>query len=288
MNERTTNDETTKQESSDALQALTSRRGPSRLRRVSVHLRRIAPDPWAALEALAPLDPWCLEVDEATGAVDALFPHDPPTLGPEWLRITPDISRFGSGWRPAQKATQVGPLWVLPPGRRAPSGSRRQVRVEALVAFGAGTHETTWMCLEKVVERAPVAEVLDVGTGSGVLAIAALILGAQRAVGTDLEDRLLEEARKNAVHSGVADRFSTTRARPDQLGRAFPLVLANVRTPALIELAPALLQATAPGGSLILSGIRGEEREELLPAFRAAELVSEERRGDWVRLDYAR
>lgn len=271
-----------------AFEALTPRRGPSTLRRVAVHLRRIAAAPWELVEALAPLDPWCLEVDEATGAVDALFPQDPPTLGAEWRRVTPDISRFGSGWRPDQKATQVGPLWVLPPGRRAPSGSRRQVRVEALVAFGAGTHETTWMCLEKVVERSPVAEVLDVGTGSGVLAIAALILGAERAVGTDLEDRLLEEARKNAGHSGVANRFSTTRARPDELGRAFPLVLANVRTPALIELAPALIQATAPGGSLILSGIRLEERDELLPAFGALRLASEAQRGDWVRLDYAR
>lgn len=255
---------------------------------MSVHLRRVAEDPWEVVEALAPLDPWCLEVDEGTGTVDALFPHDPPALGSEWRRVTPDISRFGSGWRPDQKATQVGPLWVLPPGRRAPSGSRRRVVVEALVAFGAGTHETTWMCLEKVVERSPVTEVLDVGTGSGVLAIAALVLGAQRAIGTDLEDRLLEEAQKNAAHSGVEGRFSTTRARPDQLGRAFPLVLANVRTPALIELAPALIEATAPGGSLILSGIRVEEREALLPAFSALGLISEAQRGDWVRLDYAR
>ncbi|MFO0725097.1 MAG: 50S ribosomal protein L11 methyltransferase [Myxococcota bacterium] len=252
---------------------------------MSVHLRRIAAQPWEFVDAIAPLDPWCLEVDEVSGTIDALFPID-PALGPEWQRITPEIARFGSGWRPDLKATQVGPLWILPPGRRAPSGSQRRVIVEALVAFGAGTHETTLMCLEKVVERSPVPEVLDVGTGSGVLAIAALLLGAKRAVGTDLEDRLLDEARKNAVHSGVEARLTTTTARVEALDRRFPLVIANVRTPALITLAPALIAATAPGGDLILSGIRIEEREELMPAFGAVPLVSEASRGDWLRLDF--
>jgi len=247
---------------------------------------------WREVESLARAEPWCLEIEalEGQGArVHALFATLPQ---PRWAThvVPARAAVFGSGWRAAQGAAQVGPLWVLPPGRRPPCGARRVVVVEALKAFGAGSHDTTLLCLERVVELSPAREVLDVGTGSGVLAIAALLLGAERATGIDLDDVLLAEAQKNAAHSGVAARYHTTRAPPEQLGRAVSLVLANVRTPALVSLAPALWAAVEPGGALILSGVRVEEEGEVLPTYSAlgVHVDAVVARGDWLRIDLSR
>lgn len=242
---------------------------------------------WRALDRLGRLDPWCLDLDEPSLTVRALFPRAPEGLDVVHTLDPASAARFGSGWCEVARATQVGPLWILPPERKPPSGARFVVRVDALKAFGAGTHETTMLCLERVVERAPVAELLDVGTGSGVLALGALRLGAGRAIGVDVEDVLLEEARRNARHNGLADRLELTLELPS---RTFPLVLANVRTPALIGLVDRLIAATAPGGELVLSGIRVEERDEIVPLYlgRGLHLRAEAARGDWLRIDWLR
>ncbi len=257
---------------------------------LAITVRIACPDldaAWRALDRVGRLDPWCLDLDEPSLTVRALFPAPPAALELTHALEPAAAARFGSGWSAVARATQVGPLWVLPPERKAPSGARFVVRVDALKAFGAGTYETTTMCLERVVERAPVEALLDVGTGSGVLALAALRLGATHAVGVDLEDALLEEARRNARHNGLADRFQLTLELP---ARAFPLVLANVRTPALIALVDRLIAATQPDGELVLSGIREEERDEVLPLYVARGMVlrAAVQRGDWLRLDLLR
>lgn len=248
---------------------------------MAVELALEAPDEaaaWALVERLGAHDPWCLELDGRT--VRALFPAVPIELAGLAAELEPRAARFGAGWEPRARATRVGPLWVLPPERKAPSCARFVVRVNALVAFGAGTHPTTQLCLEKIVERAP-SPMLDVGTGSGVLAIAALLLGAPRARGVDLEPRLLAEARENARLSGVPGLELGLELGDER----WPLVVANVRTPALVTLAPALIAATTR--ELVLSGIREEERDEALAPYLAsgARVARVDAREGWLRCD---
>lgn len=249
---------------------------------------------WALVERVAAFDPWCLELDEDLGQLRALFPALPPhavealrDLAPGAVLTEARAARYGAGWRPAQLATQVGPLWIVAPGRRPPAGARFAVTVDGLRAFGAGTHETTVLCLERLVELSPLDELLDVGTGSGILALAALRLGARRATALDVEPTALAEAGENARANGLAARLDLSLDAPAALGRRFPVVVANVRTPALIALAPALLAACET--ELILSGVRVEERDELVPTFEAhgARVLRESTRGDWLRIDVA-
>jgi len=228
---------------------------------------------WCAIERMT--EAWCVDIDPVSHRVRALLGTE-TTFG---RKVPVRVADFGSGWREKQKATQIGPLWIVSPGRKVP-GARFLVTVDALIAFGAGTHETTMMCLERIVELSPIDEILDVGTGSGILAIAALKMGATRARGVDIEEKLLNEARENARRNGVTLELSS------HLERTAPVVIANVRTPALVTMAPALIGASKQ--HLILSGIRVEEREEIVPVYEAlgARIRNEAVRGDWLRLDF--
>ena len=129
--------------------------------------------------------------------------------------------------------------------------------------------------------------VLDVGTGSGILAIAALRLGAARAVGTDIDPQALTASRDNAERNAIEEsRFRL--CYPEQLDddETFPIVVANILAGPLVELAPMLAGHLAPGGRLALSGILANQAEEVLDAYRAQGLVMEEPvvSEGWVRL----
>jgi ribosomal protein L11 methyltransferase len=162
-----------------------------------------------------------------------------------------------------------------------PPGALRLV-LEPGLAFGTGDHPTTGLCLEELdrfVQSHPGASVLDVGTGSGILAIAAKKLGAGATVGTDNDPVALRVARENAEVNGVA--FDVRAEIPE--GATFDLVLANILANTLCDLAPGLSRAVAPGGRLLLSGILETQAAEVEAAY-APFLVPRERRveANWV------
>ena len=192
----------------------------------------------------------------------------------------------GSVWLLAPRLARVGRLVVAPPGAAADAEA---IRIEDTGAFGTGHHPTTRLCLEALDEEihaAPPARVLDVGTGSGILAIAALRLGVPRVVGVDLDDEALAAAARNARLNGVADRLWLVRGGPEAVTGAWPLLVANILAAPLVAMAPALARRLAHHGTLILSGIADTLVTEVRVACERSglQVVRTAAQGGWVAL----
>jgi len=177
-------------------------------------------------------------------------------------------------------------LWVCPAGQR-PAFDKDAVFIDLDpgLAFGTGTHPTTALCLQWLDGHPPDnQQVLDYGCGSGILAIAALKLGAATAWGVDIDAQALWASRENAAHNGVDAGLMTglPEALPD---RHFDLLLANILANPLIELAPRLAGLVRTGGDLVLSGILGEQADAVRTAYERWFSLSETvERDGWVCL----
>ncbi len=166
------------------------------------------------------------------------------------------------------------------------------VEIDPGGAFGAGTHPSTRLLAEWLVRQVAGAErVLDVGCGSGVLALVAVRLGASEAVGIDIEPAAVAAAQANARRNGLeaTASFSVTPARDAELG-VFDLVVANVTADVLIDLAHEIAARVAPGGHLALSGISAAQASTVAAAYRphGVELANPIRLDDWVSLNGGR
>lgn len=192
-------------------------------------------------------------------------------------------------WKPGRlcRRVVVVPGWEEPPEL---GDDDRVLRMDPGQAFGTGTHPSTRACagfLDELLEARPGLSVLDVGTGTGVLAIAGLLLGASRAVGVDTDPMAVEAAIDNGAVNGVADRLvalqGSVDAAPD--GR-WDVVIANLLALLLVELAPVLMDRVAPQGTLLAAGILRDQAEGVVDAFAAAGASVAERRdsGEWVAL----
>ena len=176
-------------------------------------------------------------------------------------------------------------LWICPTWHEVPENGEVIVRLDPGLAFGTGTHPTTALCLEWLDKRVSMeTSVLDMGCGSGVLAIAALKLGAPRAWAVDNDPQARTACRDNARANHVLDRLgvSTSLAEED-LGA--DLVVANILAGPLAEMAPLLAHCTHVGGGLALSGILEEQaalvRDAYAPWF---DFETDGQRGEWMLL----
>jgi ribosomal protein L11 methyltransferase len=219
------------------------------------------------------------------GAIDAELSHDgalaallPDSIGPEQvasalgidhISISPAVGRdAGSVWVLSPRATRIGRVRIVPADRDAEPGA---LRLLDSAAFGTGLHPTTARCLEaleEAVEIAPPHAVLDVGTGSGVLALAALMMGVPRALGIDIDDEAVRVAAENARINGLADRLQVARGGPETVTGTWPLVLANVLAAPLVEMAPALVRHVGHHGRLVLSGIPSSVEPDVDRTYR--------------------
>lgn len=176
-------------------------------------------------------------------------------------------------------------VWTLSP-RPVRVGSRTLALSDARV-FGSGLHPTTALCLhmlgDLVALDAP-ASMLDVGTGSGVLAIAALLLGVPRVTAIDIDAEAVRVAAENARANGVAGRLELAHGGPDAIPGAWPLVVANVLAAPLIEMAPVLVRRVGHQARLVVSGIPRAAEPDVVRAYRRLGLhhVRSEERGGWV------
>ena len=173
-------------------------------------------------------------------------------------------------------------LWVCPASAAPPADPGAViVRLDPGLAFGTGTHATTALCLEALAALDLRGKsVIDYGCGSGILAIAALKLGAAAAMGVDLDPQALTASRENARRNGVADRLATAGG-PLGLSPA-DCLLANILAGTIVELLPILGEACKRGGDLLLSGILVAQQESVVAAYRRRfDIVSVTRRDDW-------
>ncbi|MGB5080541.1 MAG: 50S ribosomal protein L11 methyltransferase [Burkholderiales bacterium] len=178
-------------------------------------------------------------------------------------------------------------LWIVPTWHAAPDPGAINLLIDPGLAFGTGSHPTTRLCLQWLDRVISGGEtVLDYGCGSGILAIAALKLGARRAAGVDIDAQALSVARDNARRNGVDCEFLDSR-KP--LTLAANVVVANILANPLKLLAPALASLCARGGRLALSGILPAQADEIMRHYSpwmAFEPAAEE--GGWVCLSGTR
>ena len=182
-------------------------------------------------------------------------------------------------------------LWIVPSWHTPPEQDAVNLVLDPGLAFGTGTHPTTALCLEWLDELAVSGEleqtnVLDVGCGSGILAIAALKLGAAHADGTDIDPQALQASRDNAKRNAI-DETCLDLFYPEQLPPGdYPLVTANILAGPLIELAEMIASHVAPNGRIALSGILANQANDVLEAYQAQGLLMDEPtlRDGWVRL----
>jgi ribosomal protein L11 methyltransferase len=208
-------------------------------------------------------------------------------------------------WKKNYHPISVGKkLIIVPVWLESPNDQRIPIRIEPGMAFGTGTHPTTQLCLEIMEDLIrPGEAIIDIGSGSGILSIAALKLGASHALGVDIDPDTLPSARHNAANNGITGGLELGVGSVSEiLAGAFsihkaPLVLANILAPVLIRLLDeGLVELLSPGGDLVLSGILEEQWQgrkgdpSMQDALRKHHLQVGHirRRGDWVALSVSR
>ena len=246
----------------------------------------------AALDRLVELGAIDAEFSDG-GGIAALMPDSiapaeiASALGVDEVSVSPAVGRDdGSVWVLRPRPARIGRFRIVPAHAQAEPGALRLVDA---AAFGTGLHPTTVLCLELLDEAVQFARphaVLDVGTGSGVLALAALMMGVPQALGIDIDDEALRVAAENARINALDERLQLTRSGPESVTGTWPLVLANVLAAPLIEMAPALVRRVGHHGQLVLSGIPSSVEPDVDQAYRHLGMrrVCVRSRAGWVAL----
>lgn len=187
---------------------------------------------------------------------------------------------WGENWKKHFKPFQAVPGLVIAPPWESyqPQGKEKVLILDPGMAFGTGHHHSTLLCLEYLSRRAGEGgmpeTVLDLGCGTGVLALAALLWGARRAVGLDLDPEAIRAARHNARLNHLEERLTLSQEPLTRLSGSFPLVLANITALDLIALAPELVPRLEPGGEMVLSGILVEQVPRVETAYQQRGLTT--------------
>jgi len=228
-------------------------------------------------------------ITEALWHLGAIQPIPEPAF-----RLIED-ENWMEAWKKHYKPIPIGKrLLVLPVWFEQEDMTRVAVKIDPSMAFGTGTHPSTQLCLALVEDYTrPGQPVIDVGCGSGILSIAALKMGASRALGVDIDNASIKATKENAESNAVLDLMETGLGSVEEVKNRLysfyqaPLVLANILAPVIIELfQDGLADLVEPGGTLVLAGILFGQADNVLAAAQAQGLHFKERRqvDDWVAL----
>jgi ribosomal protein L11 methyltransferase len=220
----------------------------------------------------------------ADGLRRALAEVAPTTVEAAAIPDVDWVARFREGFR----AFGVGGFWITPvwDSAAAPPDHRRLV-VDPGRAFGTGTHESTGLCLSALTglaRRGALGRVADVGTGSGILAVAAAQLGATAVAACDNDPESTDSARRHAALNDVAIGVALADGGRAFRAAQFDTVLANITGPLLIERAAELAALARPGGHLVLAGLLTEEAPRVTSAYAPFGTASATTRGEWTGL----
>ncbi|HLY36888.1 MAG TPA: 50S ribosomal protein L11 methyltransferase, partial [Candidatus Binatia bacterium] len=226
---------------------------------------------------LAALDGWVASLADVDPRARAIRVAAEPAANVDWAEV----------WRRHHRPLVVGQRFVVAPPWDVPAVPDREVLViDPGMAFGTGQHATTRTCLEAIetaVAGGRVRSVLDVGTGSGILALAAARLGIARVVAIDTDPAVLALARANLTHNG-ARAVLVAGGSAAAVRAAFDLVVANLLADALVTDAPALARVVAPGGRLVVSGVTAVQLARVLAAWPGWQVVETRAEDEWRTL----
>lgn len=222
---------------------------------------------------------------------------------PDFTPAIPTVSTvksedWSNSWKANFKTLRVGRrLLIVPSWEEArPLPDDIVLRLDPGMAFGTGGHETTRLCLElleQIMDEMPTLlspSVLDLGTGSGILAMAAVQLGAARVCAVDIDPQAVEVAHQNLEANGLAEQVEFSTTPLEELNGNFDVILANILAEELVRLAPHLAERLAPGGKLVLSGILAEKENLVLNGFADQPLkhIETRQQGEWVAILYGK
>ncbi len=272
---------------------------------VSIEQVGIPPDAWDETEVPPPqqlmlrayfpddeqLDTTKQELEAALGHMRLMYPM--PT--PDYRAL--DAEDWAEAWKAHYQPVRIGKRLLIRPRWIAvePAAGDIEIALDPGMAFGTGTHPTTQLCLE-ALERlmAPAQDVLDLGSGSGILAIAAAKLGARKALALDIDPIAVEATAANARENGVGDKVIAAQGSlANVLGsaRRFDLAVVNILARVILQLAEQRLgEIVRPGGIVLCSGIIDTQLDEVEAALRSSGLQPYARRqqGDWVLVEAKR
>ncbi len=193
---------------------------------------------------------------------------------------------WAESWKQHYKPVHMGGnLWICPSWREPPDRNAVNVVLDPGMAFGTGDHPTTALCLEWLAQRSLQNKIiLDYGCGSGILAIAALKLGAREAYAVDIDEQALAVTWENAELNGVGDRLHVTLPGALPVDLRADIVVANILARALAELAPTLIAHTKAVSELALSGLLTEQADMVQPHYMPPFNLTIYERGGWIAL----
>ena len=205
-----------------------------------------------------------VDVSQLFGQIVKALDIEPPEFALGILEDEDWVQRNRDQFQPIKISNRV---WIVPTWHRPPDQEAINISLDPGAAFGTGSHPTTRLCLLWLEANLPSASrstVLDYGTGSGILAIAAMKLGAAKAYGVDIDPLAVETARYNAIQNNVSIDFADGDTRLDVVT---DIVIANILANPLRVLAPLLACHTKSGGSLVLAGILDSQADEMIGIY---------------------
>ncbi len=201
-----------------------------------------------------------------------------------------DEEDWSTAWQKYYHTVKIGKNLVVRPQWEEYTAQDNEVvlTLNPGMAFGTGTHHTTSLCMELLEKYlSPEDTVLDVGCGSGILAITAALLGAKKIIGCDIDEVAVKVAGENAALNHVEERISFHRGDlTSQVEGSFQVIVANIVADVIIRLCDDVTRYLAPNGIFIASGIIDERREDVLAAMekQGIEVIEERANGGWVAL----
>ena len=214
-------------------------------------------------------------------------------IGPAQIRLTKlPPENWAEAWKRHFKPIDLGPALLIRPSwsRRKPRSGQGVLVLDPGLSFGTGQHPTTMFCLQQLIAHRNSGQAqscLDLGTGSGILALAAAKLGYSPVEALDNDPESIRAARANAqvnrIRRQIRFRLQDLTAWPTRQTHRYSLVCANLLTPLLLALRPRIVKRLAPGGRLVLAGILRREFPQIRSAYEAAglTLVKSQSHGEW-------